>query len=92
MDGEKGFIQVFIDWIIHHGGLFVLLLIIFAETGLFIGFFFPGDSLLFAAGIWVDDLAKDLFNLDKADPVASYQWITIMIMVMIASMTSSGAA
>ncbi|HYH55802.1 MAG TPA: VTT domain-containing protein [Anseongella sp.] len=32
-------------------GLTVLLLIIFAETGLFFGFFLPGDSLLFVAGM-----------------------------------------
>jgi membrane-associated protein len=73
---DKGFIQEFIEWIIFHGGLYILLLVIFAETGLFVGFFFPGDSLLFAAGIYVDDLAKEFFNV---------HWIVIMIMVMIAS-------
>ncbi|WP_225975188.1 DedA family protein [Anseongella ginsenosidimutans] len=31
--------------------LAVLLLIIFAETGLFFGFFLPGDSLLFVSGM-----------------------------------------
>jgi membrane-associated protein len=33
------------------GGLALLLFIIFAETGLFFGFFLPGDSLLFIAGV-----------------------------------------
>ena len=32
-------------------GVVVLLLIVFAETGLLIGFFLPGDSLLFLAGV-----------------------------------------
>ena len=41
---------------IEHGGLWVLLFIIFAETGLFVGFFLPGDSLLFVAGIYSDQL------------------------------------
>jgi membrane-associated protein len=81
-----GFIQRFIEWIINYGGLYILLLIVFAETGLFVGFFFPGDSLLFAAGIYMDDLTRELFNLDSGAPVHSYQWIVIMIMVMIASM------
>lgn len=34
-----------------NGGLYVVMAIIFAETGLFVGFFLPGDSLLFVAGI-----------------------------------------
>lgn len=32
-------------------GLLGLFCIVFAETGLFLGFFFPGDSLLFVAGL-----------------------------------------
>lgn len=35
-----------------HIGLYIVLFIVFAETGLFAGFFLPGDSLLFLAGIY----------------------------------------
>ena len=50
-------------------GLLVLLFIIFAETGLFAGFFLPGDSLLFLAGIYSElltsqiSLGNDFVNL-----------------------------
>jgi len=52
------FIQVFIDGIFHGDlvglikavGYTGIFLIVFAETGLFLGFFLPGDSLLFVAG------------------------------------------
>lgn len=36
---------------VRSGGYLVLAFIVFAETGLFVGFFLPGDSLLFAAGL-----------------------------------------
>lgn len=38
--------------LIKYGGLALLLLVIFAETGLFFGFIFPGDALLFTAGLF----------------------------------------
>ncbi len=40
------------EFYILNGGLWLLLFIVFAETGLMFGFFLPGDSLLFIAGIY----------------------------------------
>lgn len=37
--------------IIEYGGLLFLLAIVFIENGLFFGFFLPGDSLIFSAGL-----------------------------------------
>jgi len=37
--------------IIHYGGLTLLVIVVFAETGIMMGFFLPGDSLLFTAGL-----------------------------------------
>ncbi|MCW3083177.1 MAG: alkaline phosphatase [Bacteroidetes bacterium] len=37
--------------IIEYGGLALLLFVVFAETGLLIGFFLPGDSLIFLSGM-----------------------------------------
>ena len=47
---------------IEHGGLWLILLVVFAETGLFAGFFLPGDSLLFVAGIYSSDIARVLIS------------------------------
>ena len=46
---------------IEHGGLWLILFVVFAETGLFAGFFLPGDSLLFVAGIYSHNLANEIF-------------------------------
>lgn len=55
------------EWINHHGGLYLIAFIIFAETGLFIGFFLPGDALLFITGMilasTVSPFADPIFNL-----------------------------
>jgi len=44
-----GYVQP--EYIIRYGGLFLLLSVVFIENGLFFGFFLPGDSLMFAAGL-----------------------------------------
>lgn len=38
--------------LIHSGGLALIALIIFAESGMFVGFFLPGDTLLLTAGVF----------------------------------------
>ena len=43
---------------IEHGGLWMVIFIVFAETGLFAGFFLPGDALLFVAGIYSDRIVS----------------------------------
>lgn len=53
------------EFYIQHGGLWLFLFIVFAETGLFAGFFLPGDSLLFVAGIYSNELAAELFNTNN---------------------------
>jgi membrane-associated protein len=39
--------------VLREGGFYLLLFVVFAETGLFFGFFLPGDYLLFLAGMFV---------------------------------------
>lgn len=41
------------ETLLREGGFYVLLFVVFAETGLFFGFFLPGDYLLFLAGMFV---------------------------------------
>lgn len=43
--------SVFLQHLVQTGGIPVVALIIFAETGLLVGFFLPGDTLLFLAGV-----------------------------------------
>jgi membrane-associated protein len=48
-------LQHFIDpeKLLKEGGFYVVMFVIFAETGLFFGFFLPGDYLLFLAGMFM---------------------------------------
>lgn len=49
----------------HSIGIYVVLFIVFAETGLFAGFFLPGDSLLFLSGIYSTALMKEVFVIES---------------------------
>ena len=46
-------------------GIYIVLFIVFAETGLFAGFFLPGDSLLFLAGIYSRELIENILIIDN---------------------------
>ncbi len=59
----NGFLNNLVLWIMNNGGFFFLLFVVFAETGLFVGFFLPGDSLLFTAGIYLNTHPDLFYNL-----------------------------
>jgi len=66
---------------IENGGLWVLLFIVFAETGLMVGFFLPGDSLLFVAGMYsgmlIDSLIKGGVGGDFPD--LALLWVLVSV-------------
>ncbi len=65
---------------IEHGGLWLLLFVVFAETGLFAGFFFPGDSLLFVAGIYNKELIEAYFPFIQNELMQLlFLWLLITI-------------
>ncbi len=57
---KLGNLEELIKW----GGLTVLIIIVFAETGLLIGFFLPGDSLLITAGLIAAQGYFDIYVLN----------------------------
>lgn len=58
---------------VEHGGLWLLLFVVFAETGLFVGFFLPGDSLLFVAGICAHKIERE--ETGEVVPGLAYQFL-----------------
>ncbi len=54
MDDFWSFLKTLTDpqSILSYGGIVLLLFVIFSETGLLIGFFLPGDSLIFISGLF----------------------------------------
>jgi membrane-associated protein len=62
-----------------NGGLWFLLIVVFAETGLFVGFFLPGDSLLFVAGIYSMEIVKNTF------PFIGNEYLQLLVLWMLIS-------
>lgn len=52
-----------LEELIRWGGLLVLTIIVFAETGVLAGFFLPGDSLLLTAGLLASQGIIDIYGI-----------------------------
>ncbi|MBK9262588.1 MAG: VTT domain-containing protein [Polyangiaceae bacterium] len=68
-----GNIEALLTW----GGYPVLMAIIFAETGLLIGFFLPGDSLLVTTGV--------LINAEQINPFGVSTFANLLLMNVVLS-------
>ena len=64
---------------IEHGGLWLILFVVFAETGLFAGFFLPGDSLLFVAGIYSTNIANEILYTGN-------EYLDLVVLLVLISM------
>jgi len=58
-----------VEGLVRWGGPFLVCLIVFVETGFFVGFFLPGDSLLVTAGVF------------SAAGVISLRWLLLPVML-----------
>ncbi len=83
------------QWYIANGGLWLVLFVVFAETGLFAGFFLPGDSLLFVAGIYASEikqangaiepgLAHQFLNILGMGGIQN-QWLNLFVLIILIS-------
>lgn len=69
------------NWIVKNGGLYLVLIIIFIETGLFFGFVLPGDPLLFISGVIIAGANESLHPFD----VELFNLIFWIILIIIAA-------
>ena len=66
-----------VEFLVRTGGLLVLIIIVFTETGLLLGFFLPGDSLLVTAGIFAARGDLDLITLNTSLSLAAIAGDTV---------------
>jgi membrane-associated protein len=69
------------EFYIVNGGLWLFLFIVFAETGLFAGFFLPGDSLLFVAGIYSNELITKGIGVDINSNFLHLVILTVLVII-----------
>jgi len=67
------------QWYIENGGLWFIVFAVFAETGLFAGFFLPGDSLLFVTGIYSNDLVSKGLGISSFGPFVNLLVLGLII-------------
>src|SRR5689334_22794854 len=53
-----------VETLVRLGGLTAMTIIVFAETGLLVGFFLPGDSLLVTAGVFAGTGQLNIVHLN----------------------------
>lgn len=70
------------NWIMNNGGLYLVLLILFIETGLFFGFFLPGDPLLFISGMVIATSNADAHLFDTSWLNLSF-WMILFILATV---------
>ncbi len=77
MEGIKELFYILLnsEKLITYGGLTLLLIIIFSETGLFFGFIFPGDALLLKAGLLC---STEIFDVNIFLLLISVSIVTIL--------------
>ena len=68
------------QWYVANGGVLLIMFIVFAETGLFAGFFLPGDSLLFVTGVYSHKLMEELL------PGHSH-WFNLLMLILLISLS-----
>lgn len=72
-------------------GLYIVLFIVFAETGLFAGFFLPGDSLLFLSGIYASGSVVDgIYRPGLVDQFIHINSEFINVLILVSFVATAG--
>ena len=79
LDLFKHIIHFDFDWLFQNYGTavyFILFLVIFVETGLVVMPFLPGDSLLFTAGLFANQI-----NKTSGEPYLNLSYLLVLLMI-----------